>query len=93
MTDFDTTFISYSSKDKPAADATCAVLESAGIRCWIAPRDIRPGTEYGAAIIDAIDRCRVWPIFRLPDKYELSINLKTAKALGDHCASFAARSC
>jgi hypothetical protein len=52
-------FISYSSKDKPAADATCATLESAGIRCWIAPRDVRPGTDYAGAIIDAIDTCRV----------------------------------
>jgi TIR domain len=53
------TFISYSSKDKTAADAVCAVLEQAGIRCWIAPRDIRPGGEYGGAIIEAIDQCRV----------------------------------
>jgi TIR domain len=53
------TFISYSSKDKTAADAACAVLERAGVRCWIAPRDIRPGQEYGHAIIEAIDRCRV----------------------------------
>jgi TIR domain len=29
-------FISYSSKDKTTADATCASLENAGIRCWIA---------------------------------------------------------
>ena len=52
-------FISYSSKDKPAADAACAVLEAAGIRCWIAPRDIQAGRQYGGAIIDAIDQCRV----------------------------------
>ena len=52
-------FISYSSRDKTAADAACATLEAAGVRCWIAPRDIRPGGEYGAAIIDAIDQCRV----------------------------------
>ncbi len=52
-------FISYSSKDKIAANAACAVLESAGVRCWIAPRDIRPGLEYGAAIIEAMDRCRL----------------------------------
>src|SRR6516165_1828683 len=57
MMEFDT-FISSSSRDKTAADATCAVLESAGVRCWIAPRDIRPGVEYGGAIIDAIDHCR-----------------------------------
>ena len=58
MMEFDA-FISSSSRDKTAADATCAVLESAGVRCWIAPRDVRPGVEYGAAIIDAIERCHV----------------------------------
>jgi hypothetical protein len=52
-------FISYSSTDKTAAFAACAVLESAGVRCWIAPRDIRPGGEYGAAIIEAIEQSRV----------------------------------
>src|SRR5579862_3245509 len=55
--DFDF-FISHSSKDKHIADKVCATLERAGIRCWIAPRDIRPGDEYGAAIVHAIDRCR-----------------------------------
>jgi hypothetical protein len=36
-------FVSYSSDDKPTADAVCATLENKGIRCWIAPRDILPG--------------------------------------------------
>jgi TPR repeat protein len=52
-------FISYSAHDKPAADAICAKLESRGIRCWIAPRDIKPGMTYGGAIIDSIDAARV----------------------------------
>jgi hypothetical protein len=52
-------FISYSSKDKVAADATCAALEAAGIRCWIAPRDIRAGIEYAAGIMEAIDSSRL----------------------------------
>lgn len=47
-------FISYSSKDKNAADAVCAVLEQNGIRCWIAPRDVMPGMVWGAAIVGAI---------------------------------------
>jgi len=51
-------FISYSHVDKATADATCATLERNGIRCWIAPRDILPGDEYGAAIVRAIDHCR-----------------------------------
>jgi TIR domain len=52
-------FISYSSRDKTTADAACAALEAAGIRSWIAPRDITPGAEWGEAIIDAIGRARV----------------------------------
>jgi hypothetical protein len=52
-------FISYSTHDKAAADATCAALEGSGIRCWIAPRDIMPGAEWGEAIIDGINGCRV----------------------------------
>jgi TPR repeat protein len=56
--DFDV-FISYASQDKIVADAACARLEQHGIRCWIAPRDIGAGVEWGEAIIDAIERCRV----------------------------------
>jgi hypothetical protein len=52
-------FISYSSKDKKWADAACAVLERHRIRCWIAPRDIIPGSEWGASIISAIDACKI----------------------------------
>ena len=52
-------FISYASEDKSVADAVCATLESRGIRCWIAPRDVLPGLHYGEAIIDAIRECRI----------------------------------
>lgn len=52
-------FVSYASKDKIVADAVCARLESAGIRCWIAPRDILPGRSYGEAIIEAIHAAKV----------------------------------
>jgi DNA-binding beta-propeller fold protein YncE len=52
-------FISYSHHDKPAADAVCATLEADGIRCWIAPRDVVPGQDWGEAIVDAIRSSRV----------------------------------
>jgi hypothetical protein len=52
-------FISYSSKDKPIADATCAMLEQHGIRCWIAPRDILPGKTWAGSIIEAINVSRM----------------------------------
>jgi hypothetical protein len=48
-------FISYSSKDKIVADAVVAALEKKDIRCWYAPRDIRPGAEWGDAITHAIN--------------------------------------
>jgi hypothetical protein len=53
-------FISYSSKDKTTADATCATLEARGIRCWMAPRDILPGADWGETIVDAINDARVF---------------------------------
>jgi hypothetical protein len=52
-------FISHSHHDKSTADAVCAALEAKGIRCWIAPRDVQPGADWAAAIVDAIDHCRV----------------------------------
>ena len=55
-------FLSHSAKDKPVADAICAKLEQAGIRVWIAPRDIRPGANWGEAIIEALEGCRAMVI-------------------------------
>lgn len=52
-------FISYPHQDKPTADAACAKLEAAGIRCWIAPRDIAPSADWASAIVDAIRECRM----------------------------------
>jgi hypothetical protein len=47
-------FISYSTQDKAAADAICHGLETNGVRCWIAPRDVRPGADWQQEILDAI---------------------------------------
>ena len=52
-------FISHSAKDKSVANAICAVLESRGVRCWIAPRDVLPGMSWPEAIVDAIEASRV----------------------------------
>jgi ABC-type branched-subunit amino acid transport system substrate-binding protein len=49
-------FVSYSSQDKSTADAIVASLEANGIRCWVAPRDIMPGTDWGEAIVEAIEQ-------------------------------------
>lgn len=52
-------FISYSTKDAKIADAVCHALESSGIRCWYAPRDIRSGSHWPSAIMNAISSSRV----------------------------------
>ncbi len=52
-------FISHSHQDKAVGDAACTILENSGIRCWIAPRDVPPGSQWAGAIIHAIDQCRV----------------------------------
>ncbi|MES2123153.1 MAG: toll/interleukin-1 receptor domain-containing protein [Gemmatimonadota bacterium] len=52
-------FISYSSNDQQAALAVLHALEDAGIRCWIAPRDIEPGAIWAQAIMEGISGSRV----------------------------------
>jgi hypothetical protein len=52
-------FISHARKDKKIADAICEKLESAEMRCWIAPRDISPGEDWTDATRKAIRSSRV----------------------------------
>ena len=52
-------FVSHSSKDKEAADAVRAALEARGLRCWIAPRDIEPGSDWSEAIVAGLTVCAV----------------------------------
>lgn len=52
-------FVSHSSKDREAAEEVSLALESRGIRCWMAPRDIRPGANWGESILEAIGRVKM----------------------------------
>jgi len=52
-------FISYVLSDRTTADAVCAILEKNKIRCWVAPRDVQPGTAWAKAIVDAISESRL----------------------------------
>lgn len=47
-------FISYASENKDIADYIVEKIEKRGYRCFIAPRDIRTGTEYAGEIIRGI---------------------------------------
>src|SRR5580698_3495164 len=50
--------ISYASQDAATADAVVAALEGDGIKCWVAPRDVTPGTFYADEIVHAIDAAK-----------------------------------
>jgi hypothetical protein len=48
-------FISHSSSDAPVAQRLCAALEAMGCRCWIAPRDIPPGSSWVEGIATGVE--------------------------------------
>lgn len=52
-------FISYCHEDSAVADAICRGLEAAGVGCWMAPRNVRPGENWGRAIVKAIGGSKV----------------------------------
>ncbi len=56
-------FLSYAAPDKDAAFRLCRLLEEQGIGCWIAPRDVTPGADYGEAIIRAIETTAATVLF------------------------------
>ena len=51
-------FVSYASPDRDVAFRIVGFLEKQGITCWVAPRDVPPGVEYGQAIISGIEQSR-----------------------------------
>jgi TolB-like protein/Flp pilus assembly protein TadD len=52
-------FISYASHDAAIAEKVCSALETAGFPCWIAPRNVVPGSMYAAGIVHAIDESSI----------------------------------
>ena len=52
-------FVSHSVKDKTIAEAIVARLEADSVTCWITPRDVVPGADWGESIIDAIESSRI----------------------------------
>jgi hypothetical protein len=51
-------FISYAKADQAKAQEIADLLEQRSFRCWIAPRDVRPGRAYGDEIIRGIEGAR-----------------------------------
>jgi hypothetical protein len=75
-------FISYSHEDESVASAVYAALESEKIGCWMAPRDILPGTDYPEAIISAIENCKVFiVIFSAHSNHSPHVRTELEKAM------------
>lgn len=72
-------FISYSSKEADQANKIVEALESQGIRCWIAPRNIGIGSNYMRAIPEGIREC---PFFLLVLSEASQNSLWVEKELG-----------
>ena len=51
-------FVSYASQDAAVANSIVENLEQHGVKCWIAPRDVKPGAQYADAIVRAINEAR-----------------------------------
>jgi hypothetical protein len=51
-------FLSYATHDTEIANSVCQFLESRGISCWMAPRDVPAGALYADAIVRAINEAK-----------------------------------
>jgi TolB-like protein len=52
-------FVSYASQDASVANSIVENLERHGIKCWIAPRNVTPGSKYADEIVEAINNAKV----------------------------------
>jgi tetratricopeptide (TPR) repeat protein len=52
-------FISHASANAPVAEAIVGLIEASGMRCWLAPRDVPGGSDYGTEIFTAIHNSKV----------------------------------
>lgn len=74
-------FISYGSRDTDVAENICDILESSNVKCWMAPRDVEPGTNYAEEIIQAINCANLLIFISSKDTYQsvyIKNELKTA---------------
>ena len=53
-------FVSYASQDAKVANAVVENLERHGIRCWKAPRDVTPGSQFADQIAGGINDSKVF---------------------------------
>ncbi|MGH6736665.1 MAG: TIR domain-containing protein [Methyloceanibacter sp.] len=53
-------FVSYAKADASKAHTIVAALEARGLKCWVAPRDVRRGHKYASEILRGIEQARAF---------------------------------
>ena len=81
-------FISYSHKNKQVADAIVTAMEYHNIKCWYAPRDVRPGNTWAGSITEAIEQTKIFVLIYTEDSNqsqqvtnEVTLAVKEGKAI------------
>ena len=75
-------FIGHATRDQTAAEAACQALESAGLRCWIAPRDAPNGIDWSGADLAAIKSAKAFVlIFSSAANGKPHLALQVARAI------------
>ena len=59
MSDFEEGIRDRSQPRAAVGDAIVEILERHGVRCWIAPRDVTPGSHYADGIMSVITGAKV----------------------------------
>lgn len=78
-------FVSHSLADTAFAGRLCIQLEDAGLRCWIAPRDIGVGVTWGQAILNGLQGSRAFVLVLSPSALaspQVQRELERAESLG-----------
>ena len=77
-------FISHVSANRTEAMAIASQLEKRGIRCWIAPRDVRPAQPFDTQIANAIANCRALLLVFTGRCNDNEYILREVTVAGDH---------
>jgi len=76
-------FISYSAKEQPVAENLCGMIENAGISCWMAPRNVVPGSHWAASIAQAVRNARLL-VLLFSENASISTQVAREVALADN---------
>ncbi|MBR6022870.1 MAG: toll/interleukin-1 receptor domain-containing protein [Kiritimatiellae bacterium] len=76
-------FVSYSTRDRERALTIRKHLESEGMPCWMAPRDIPAGSNYAYVIERAISGCGIFLVLVSPESVKsVWVNKEVLYSLG-----------